>query len=689
MMSVPRLFLSALRRAWWNFKVLGDAPRELWITTVFVRILLAFSYFSLASMLVAIEEFDFGFSDGKSMRIFGFWGLCISGFSLITGSLIDYTGVRNSLVIGAFFQVCGFVTMAFTFHPEGHLSSSVQLAVGLNFLIPIGLSLGLAVCDVGTKQYTYGKNSDVAFSLAYAMNNIGAVIGSLVLFLLVLRFSVFGDAEGNTVVETLPPAPTTSIDWTSQEESNFTSSPSSSAVVAASVVGVVGSALAVTATAAATTTRNNLTLLHHRFSANRVMLLVCAISSALAGLIASLTIGDVFVDSHGKIVSSKTVSAHQRLQHYNQTSENGGGGASSTATVGGDGAGGSSVESTSQSTQPTDRWNVRATWTSLKRWLVNDLAQLPRQPLFRRLSLFVLLSLFTRHVFQQLNTVLPLYLYRVFGERAPVNAFYAINPLIVSVLTPIMPMFTRSFDTYNVIVFGSAVASSALLLFVVFVPTYTSVSLALALFSVGESIYSPALTRYVMVLSPEGSEGQYSALTSAPMFLGKLLVAVMSGNLLEAECPRGGNNSKCANVWATISGVSFITPIALALFRSYIHNDEARQKLQRIKRAAGELDRESINATGGDSTEKGAQISRRINADDDDDDDAVGTRCGTGRTNEEAENTSSAPVRTAQMAARVDGSSIASQNTVTRPHQPQPEQGVYSGTIHSRTVSTK
>jgi len=82
MMSVPRLFLSALRRAWWNFKVLGDAPRELWITTVFVRILLAFSYFSLASMLVAIEEFDFGFSDGKSMRIFGFWGLCISGFSL-------------------------------------------------------------------------------------------------------------------------------------------------------------------------------------------------------------------------------------------------------------------------------------------------------------------------------------------------------------------------------------------------------------------------------------------------------------------------------------------------------------------------------------------------------------------------------------------------------------------------------
>ena len=543
--------------AWQRIRTLGGAPREMWVTTVVVRIMLAFTYFTLASFFVAHVEFEYGYTDSQSTKLFGVWGCMISFFSLLTGPLIDYVGVRKAIVVGALLLVVGLTMFAFAF------TSGWLFIVAVFVLVPAGIALGLPVCDVGSKQYSYAKNSNVVFSLAYSMNNVGAALGSLALFFLVLEFGRLA-----SVIEPLQHTSTTFVPpaWTPVPMN--TSSSSTMMMIDESI-----------------------SIHNHRFSPQRIMLFVCALVTATAGLVAALTIGDVFVNDHGE-VESKSMPA----------------GAASAAAP--------PPPSPQQQQQqppavmhiyahetiihrpPPDRWHVRASWNRFLHWLRNDLAALPYDATFRRLFVCVFVSLFTRHVFQQLNTTLPLYLYRVFGRDAPVNAFYAINPTIVSVLAPVMSLVTAAFDPYRVIICGSFVASASLMIFVFFTPTYTSVALALTLFSIGESIYSPALTRYVLVLSPAGYEGQYSALTSAPIFLGKVFVAIISGDLLEAECPRDGSNANCGNVWLTISLVSFITPVALVLLTPYIHNHQVKMRLARLNRAA--MSEDAAEAAGGD-----------------------------------------------------------------------------------------
>jgi MFS family permease len=555
-------------QAWARIRTLGSAPREMWMTTVVVRVLLAFTYFTLASFFVAHVEFEFGYSDSQSTKLFGVWGCMISFFSLLTGPLIDYVGIRKALVVGALLLVVGLTMFAFTF------TTGWMFALSVFVFVPAGIALGLPVCDVGSKQYSYAKNSNVVFSLAYSMNNVGAALGSLALFFLVLEFGKLVSAI-DSVVPTQTPSPSS------------TTSTMLTTVAAAALTTLLETS---TSTPTASSASSNgggdgINIHNHRFSPQRIMLFVCAIVTAIAGLIAALTIGDVFVNAHGE-VQGKSMPQQQHQQQNDGLSGVGVDGSAQTAAAAEAPWIAVYEHETVIHRPPPDRWNVRLALARFRRWLRTDLATLPFNPTFRRLFLCVFISLFTRHVFQQLNTVLPLYLYRVFGPDAPVNAFYAINPTIVSFLAPAMALATAPFDPYRVIIFGSFVASASLLLFVFFTPTYTSVAAALTLFSIGESIYSPALTRYVLVLSPDGYEGQYSALTSAPIFLGKVFVAIVSGDLLEAECPRNGSSASCGNVWLTIALVSFVTPVALALLSPYIHNDEVRMRLVRLNRSA-------------------------------------------------------------------------------------------------------
>lgn len=529
----------------------------MWVTTVVVRIMLAFTYFTLASFFVAHVEFEYGYTDSQSTKLFGVWGCMISFFSLLTGPLIDYVGVRKAIVVGALLLVVGLTMFAFAF------TSNWLFIVAVFGFVPAGIALGLPVCDVGSKQYSYAKNSNVVFSLAYSMNNVGAALGSLALFFLVLEFGRLVSVIEPLQRSLLPP-------------------PLSSSASHVSSTSLLSTSSMLTMTTSALMPSEGINIHNHLFSPQRIMLLVCALVTAVAGLVSALTIGDVFVNEHGE-VESKSTPQQQQSSGLGTTVA-----AASAATESRQPPAVMHIyaHETIIHRPPPDRWNVRASLSRFRHWLRNDLAALPFNATFRRLFVCVFVSLFTRHVFQQLNTTLPLYLYRVFGRDAPVNAFYAINPTIVSVLAPVMSLVTASLDPYRVIIFGSFVASASLLIFVLFTPTYASVALALTLFSIGESIYSPALTRYVLVLSPTGYEGQYSALTSAPIFLGKVFVAIISGDLLEAECPRDGNNANCGTVWLTISLVSFITPVALVLLTPYIHNQEVRMRLARLNRSA-------------------------------------------------------------------------------------------------------
>jgi len=204
-----------------------------------------------------------------------------------------------------------------------------------------------------------------------------------------------------------------------------------------------------------------------------------------------------------------------------------------------------------------------------------------KRRVFWQLIVFTTSMLFVRQIFRQLDTTLPKWTLRVLGADAPVGSLYSVNPTLIVVLAPLAAAVFGRKDIYWVIVGGSAI--SALSIFILAgKASLFGVVLALVAFTVGEAIYSPQVTTFVLALAPEGREGTYTSLASAPLFTSKILVGFMSGELLQRHCPApvaaddADAARSCAVVWVVIAGVALITPVLLVALRCFIYTDDVR-----------------------------------------------------------------------------------------------------------------
>lgn len=96
--------------------------------------------------------------------------------------------------------------------------------------------------------------------------------------------------------------------------------------------------------------------------------------------------------------------------------------------------------------------------------------------------------------------------------------------------------------------------------------------------SAGETIYSPRLYEYVMILSPPGREGIYGTLAAAPLFFVKAIAGTAGGELLGMYCPAVGPR-QCQYMWFIIGCMTATTPIGLLGLRRYLYNQAVRERL--------------------------------------------------------------------------------------------------------------
>lgn len=113
---------------------------------------------------------------------------------------------------------------------------------------------------------------------------------------------------------------------------------------------------------------------------------------------------------------------------------------------------------------------------------------------------------------------------------------YAINPAMVILLVPIISAYSRGIHPFKLIVRGSFVTAASPFLLVLGANYFTAIMFVVVL-SAGEVIYSPPVYEYNMMLAPQGREGLYTSMASAPMFVAKLFVGGLSGYLLQNYCP--------------------------------------------------------------------------------------------------------------------------------------------------------
>lgn len=155
-----------------KFLVLKGAVRELWV--IFgTKILSIVAYGLVNSTLVLWLSSDLGFSDVNAGFVVATWSTIMTLFTVAVGSLVDAIGLRKALVIG--FVVCIFArgVMSFSDNPF------VALPLGL-MPLALGEALMVPVMVAAIKRYASTAQRSMAFSMFYAMMNVGfAISGSL------------------------------------------------------------------------------------------------------------------------------------------------------------------------------------------------------------------------------------------------------------------------------------------------------------------------------------------------------------------------------------------------------------------------------------------------------------------------------------------------------------------------------
>ena len=155
-----------------NFFVLRGAMRELWI--VFAMKLLGTMAYSLtATTLVLWLSSDLGYDDKHA----GYWAAVWStGMTLVTvlvGSFTDAIGLRKAFLLGVI--VCALTRFVMTF------ATLKWMVLGLGLLpLAVGEALGTPVLVAATRRYSTTAQRSFAFSIAYAVMNLGFYLSAVI-----------------------------------------------------------------------------------------------------------------------------------------------------------------------------------------------------------------------------------------------------------------------------------------------------------------------------------------------------------------------------------------------------------------------------------------------------------------------------------------------------------------------------
>jgi MFS family permease len=155
-----------------RFLILKGAVRELWI--IFgAKMLTILAYGVMNSTLVLWLSSDLGYSDTGAGVVVTIWSTAMTLFTVLVGSLVDAIGLRKAFLLGL--GVCIFARGMLTFCAVPWL----VLALGL-LPLALGEALMTPVMVAAVRRYSTTAQRSTAYSIFYAMMNVGFLIGSLI-----------------------------------------------------------------------------------------------------------------------------------------------------------------------------------------------------------------------------------------------------------------------------------------------------------------------------------------------------------------------------------------------------------------------------------------------------------------------------------------------------------------------------
>ncbi len=148
---------------------LKDAPPGLWVTFG-LKLLSVTGYKIMMVVMVSYLMKDCGLTDVEAQHGYMLLGLMMSGCTLLAGSITDAIGLRRTLVIGVSLAVLARIVMISVSQPW------LALTVGL-IPVAVGEALCTPVLVAATRKFSTAEQRSVAFSVFYALLNLGFMAG--------------------------------------------------------------------------------------------------------------------------------------------------------------------------------------------------------------------------------------------------------------------------------------------------------------------------------------------------------------------------------------------------------------------------------------------------------------------------------------------------------------------------------
>jgi MFS family permease len=172
--SAPEELAAPIERGFiGKFTVLRGAQRELWLTFL-IKFLIYTAYSVTNKTMVLWLSKDLGFSDQAAGALIGWlWAPAMTVFTLLAGSLTDAIGLRRTFFLGV--SICTFARSVMI------LTTDPRLAL-LGGLLPlaVGEALGTPVLLAATRVYSTTAQRSIAFSIIYALMNVGYFVAGYV-----------------------------------------------------------------------------------------------------------------------------------------------------------------------------------------------------------------------------------------------------------------------------------------------------------------------------------------------------------------------------------------------------------------------------------------------------------------------------------------------------------------------------
>mmetsp|Transcript_9528 Transcript_9528/g.14631 ORF Transcript_9528/g.14631 Transcript_9528/m.14631 type:complete len:640 (+) Transcript_9528:155-2074(+) len=441
----------------------GNLPSQL-LVILLLEFLNSFRAVGFRFVIYNYVVNEFHLTDTQAGTILGIKGFLDCVFGLAGSILVDLLGVRQTALVSLSIAIVGRSLLAFG-RTTGMLYASLFL------FSPVGDALlATGLYRVALKKLTTPQTRPLAFSLAYAMNNLSGAIADVIIDKMRKQSDLVIPSAwwswGSNVAQPM-----------NESSSTMVFTPTRLFVVFTLVVGILTFLIAFF-------WLKNVTVIDINDPEDQETVPVDAIDA--------VPMMNGFPFRYFQRNSGTTSSTSQYKMFVTRSA------------------------STHIMTEHTSRLG---SFVGSMRWTFRQSKELLTMHNTWRMIVFGFATFCITMQWSASELVLPPFLERHFGEAAPIYMVQSINLWGCLILPPIVGLVSATFEDFSVILPGLWVMALSPIAVYMF-PTVGGACLWLVCMTMGEAVWSPRVTSWTASLAPTGKEGLFFAIGSSRAMLG-------------------------------------------------------------------------------------------------------------------------------------------------------------------------